>query len=134
MRYVTCLLFVLISFCFFPHLFFHIIFSLFFFLPFFSYLSFLISFSLSFFSHLSLSFFSHLFFLSFFPYLFSHIFPNIVLSFVYLFFLPCLVAPLQQASKSVFAVAKYLNSPESVLFRKGSTLFGLDLAKKVISK
>ena len=28
--------------------------------------------------------------------------------------------------------AKYLNSPESVVFKKGSTLFGLDLAKKHI--
>ena len=28
--------------------------------------------------------------------------------------------------------AKYLNSPESVVFKKGSTLFGLDLARKHI--
>ena len=30
--------------------------------------------------------------------------------------------------------AKYLNSPESVIFKKGSILFGLDLAKKQIAR
>ena len=29
---------------------------------------------------------------------------------------------------------KYLNSPESVVFKKGSVLFGLDLAKKKIAR
>lgn len=36
------------------------------------------------------------------------------------------------SATGVSSQAKYLNSPESVVFKKGSTLFGLDLAKKHI--
>ena len=36
------------------------------------------------------------------------------------------------ATGAASSQAKYLNSPESVVFKKGSTLFGLNLAKKHI--
>jgi hypothetical protein len=40
----------------------------------------------------------------------------------------------QTQPKAVVKLAKYLNSPESTIFKKGNTLFGMDLAKKHINK
>jgi DNA primase len=37
-------------------------------------------------------------------------------------------------SKSPIATAKYINSPETDVFKKGSNLFGLDLAKRAIAR
>ena len=41
--------------------------------------------------------------------------------------------PAAAAAAASSAVAKYLNSPESVVFKKGSTLFGLDVARPTIA-
>jgi len=43
------------------------------------------------------------------------------------------VAKAPPAGNNAGAAAKYLNSPESTLFKKGSTLFGLDVAKQAIA-
>ena len=54
--------------------------------------------------------------------------------FIYIFF--SFIVPISQSQKgaSTFVQPKYLNSPESLLFKKGSTLFGMDLAKRHIAR